>query len=942
MGTTAKLAKPRWLVPEVVQTSAMDCGPASLKCLLEGFGIAVSYGRLREACQTDLDGTSIDTIEVVANQLGLNAEQVMVPVDHLFLSEAQVLPAIVVVRNPDGSTHFVVAWRRHGGWLQVMDPAIGRRWVPCRRFAEEVFRHELSTLASDWRDWAGTEDFLRPLRQQLAAIGATRQDTATLVDRALKNQYWFGLALVDASVRFIKSVIDAGGLQAGAQSVKLATTLYEQTRENIQDMYKIIPGIYWSAVPDKPVEGEAMKLLLRGAVVLRVAGQKAAGLEAQLEDEKAAEEVAPRSLELIAALSEKPPNPLKKIWDLLLLDGLLGPVALTGAIVIAAAVVLIEILLFRGLFDITGALALPGQRIAALLALMILVVVLMLIEVPIFTETMRYGRHLETRLRMALLQKLPHLNDRYFQSRPVSDMAERGHSIVLTRGVPGLGLQFIQTLCDLSFTLIGIALIDRASLLPAVLLAGVALCIPLLVQPFLNERDLRVRNHSGALHVFYLDALLGLVPIRTHRAEQAVRRQHEGLLVEWARSSRGLIGIVLTTDAVQALVCLGFAGYLLGEHLLRSGGVTGGDLLLIYWTLKLPALGHAFTSLAQQYPAQRNVLLRLLEPLAAPTEGVEEGNVMPAEVRENEAAIESTVGAEIKTGGLAIRIENGKVLASGHTLLQDVDLNIAPGEHIAIVGLSGAGKSTLLGLLLGWHRLAAGDLHVDAAPMTAATQEQLRRATAWVDPAIQIWNRSLLDNLNFASDSEHFEQIGEVLKSADLRGVLQKLPEGLQTCLGEGGALLSGGEGQRVRLARALMQTGVRLALLDEPFRGLDRVQRARLLAQARGWWKDATLLCVTHDVAETLSFGRVLVIEGGRIVEDGAPAQLAASASRYRELLNAEKGVRERLWEGKHWRRIQIEDGSVAGLQTEVAAAAPVTPVMALVAAQPVVRALP
>jgi ABC-type bacteriocin/lantibiotic exporter with double-glycine peptidase domain len=928
MSTTATLAKPRWLVPEVVQTSAMDCGPASLKCLLEGFGIAVSYGRLREACQTDLDGTSIDTIEVVANQLGLNAEQVMIPVDHLFLSEAQVLPAIVVVRNPDGSTHFVVVWRRHGGWLQVMDPAVGRRWVPCRRFAEEVFRHELSTLASDWRDWAGTDEFLRPLRQQLAAIGASEQDTAKLVDRALKNPYWFGLALVDASVRFIKSVIDAGGLQAGPQSVKLATTLFEQTRENIQDMFKIIPGIYWSAVPDKPVPGEEMALLLRGAVVLRVAGKKAdepAVTKLDAPEGEAAEEAAPPSLELIAALSEKPLNPLKKIWDLLLLDGLLGPVALTGAIVVAAAVVLIEILLFRGLFDITGALALPGQRMAALLALMILVVVLMLIEVPIFTETMRYGRHLETRLRMALLQKLPHLNDRYFQSRPVSDMAERGHSIVLTRGVPGLGLQFIQTLCDLSFTLIGIALIDRASLLPAVLLAGVALCIPLLVQPFLNERDLRVRNHSGALHVFYLDALLGLVPIRTHRAEQAVRRQHEGLLVEWARSSRGLIGIVLTTDAVQALLCLGFAGYLLGEHLLRSGGVTGGDLLLIYWTLKLPALGHAFTSLAQQYPAQRNVLLRLLEPLAAPTEGVEEGVVTPDAV------------PEIKTGGIPIQIENGKVLASGHTLLQDVDLTIAPGEHIAIVGLSGAGKSTLLGLLLGWHRLAGGELNVGGAPMTAATQEQLRRATAWVDPAIQIWNRSLLDNLNFASDGEHFEQIGEVLKSADLRGVLQKLPEGLQSWLGEGGALLSGGEGQRVRLARALMQTGVRLALLDEPFRGLDRTQRARLLAEARGWWKDATLLCVTHDVAETLSFGRVLVVEGGRIVEDGAPAQLAAVASRYRELLDAETLVRERLWEGKHWRRIQIENGSVAATKTEVA-----TPAITLMAAQAAEKALP
>ncbi len=71
------LSRRRMLVPEVVQTSAMDCGPASLKCLAEGFGIPVSYGRLREACQTDVDGTSIDTMEEVAVQLGLEAEQIM-------------------------------------------------------------------------------------------------------------------------------------------------------------------------------------------------------------------------------------------------------------------------------------------------------------------------------------------------------------------------------------------------------------------------------------------------------------------------------------------------------------------------------------------------------------------------------------------------------------------------------------------------------------------------------------------------------------------------------------------------------------------------------------------------------------------------------------------------------------------------------------------------
>ena len=83
----------RFFAPEVIQTSEMDCGPATLKCLLEGFGILASYGRLREACQTSVDGTSIDTLEDVAQQLGLEANQIMLPVDYALLPQAQALPA---------------------------------------------------------------------------------------------------------------------------------------------------------------------------------------------------------------------------------------------------------------------------------------------------------------------------------------------------------------------------------------------------------------------------------------------------------------------------------------------------------------------------------------------------------------------------------------------------------------------------------------------------------------------------------------------------------------------------------------------------------------------------------------------------------------------------------------------------------------------------------
>jgi len=140
--------------------------------------------------------------------------------------------------------------------------------------------------------------------------------------------------------------------------------------------------------------------------------------------------------------------------------------------------------------------------------------------------------------------------------------------------------------------------------------------------------------------------------------------------------------------------------------------------------------------------------------------------------------------------------------------------------------------------------------------------------------------------------------------------VLGPLSLPLETKLGEGGGLVSGGEGQRVRLGRAFLREGVRLALLDEPFRGLDRETRKELLQRARLHWKDATLLAITHDVSECEDFDRVLVLEKGRLVEDGAPSELRnRQGSRYRRLLEVEEELSE-FWSDGSWRTFRLENG--------------------------------
>ena len=878
----------RRLAPEVVQTSAMDCGPACLSCLLEGHGIRASYGRLREACQTDLDGTSIDTLEEAAVALGLDAEQIMLPADHLLLPEAAALPAMVVVRQPSGLTHFVVVWRRHGRLLQVMDPATGRRWTPARRFLAELYIHQLAVPADGWREWAAGEEAGAAFAARLERLGAGRGTRRRLLDEARAEPGWKRLAALDAACRMVQGIVDAGGLPAGRSARRLVAALAERAAQEAGREPQSVPDTYWSVRPAAAGdEGGPQSLLLRGVVLVRCRGRRAEPSRAEL------------SPELAAAVSEPPSRPGRALWRLVRSSGRAALAALAGLLLVAAGGVVFEALLFRGFFDVGRDLGLTAQRFAGIGALVAFLAALLLLEWPVARGVLRLGRQLETRLRVAFLSKIPRLGDRYFRSRLTSDLASRCHNVHRLRLLPELGEGVGRTICELLLTTAGIVWLDPGSLPLALTAAVVALGLPLAALPWLAERDLREREHSGALSRFYLVALLGLVPLRTHGAERAVQREHENLLVEWVSARLGRERVVVGLDLVLHPLLLGLVAWLLIDHLARRD-LTSGVLLLVFWSLNLFALGRlSALLLAHQYPSHRSIALRLLEPLGAPEESGDEPG-------DGEAPPAAAPG-----GPVAVHLDKVAVRVAGHGILEGIDLAIGAGEHVAIVGPSGAGKSSLVGLFLGWYRPAAGALTIDGRPLDGPRMAALRRTTAWVDPQIQLWNRPLLDNLLYGGDGA--SEVGQVVRQADLLELLQELPDGLQTPLGESGALVSGGEGQRVRLARAMLRRGVRLAILDEPFRGLARDQRRGLLGRARELWRDATLLAVTHDIEETLYFDRVLVLEDRRLVEDGPPTELAERLdSPYRRLLLAEREVRSALWADPGWRRLEVAGGDV------------------------------
>lgn len=901
----------RFFVPEVVQTSEMDCGPASLKAMLEGFGISVSYGRLREACQTSVDGTSIDTLEEIAVALGLEAEQVMLPADHLFLPETQALPAIVVVRLPNGLTHFMVVWSRHGKFLQVMDPGKGRRWVTQRHFLDELFIHRFPVPAASWREWAGTEGFLNPLRARAQQLKIALTKINQLIEESLNDPGWMRLAALDAAVRMTDAVVKGKGVLPGDEAALIIDQLYHDTLQPPDDLREksqpLIPSNYWSVLPldletdvSESLDRVVENLLLVGAVLVRVSGlrQEAPVSEVVLEAEAQAETL---SVELQTALQEPPAKPFTKIWEAIKEDGLTAPLAVFFSFVLVSLALLVQGVLFQGLMNFNLLVNPDQNRLPALVALLVFLSGVFLIEFPLTSIMQRISRHLENHLRVAFLKKIPRLSDRYFHSRLTSDMTTRVHELSRLRILATLGASLLQTVFQLGLTTAGIIWLNPQSAPLAIGAAIFFVLLTLLFNPIQQETDMRLQVHNGALSRFYLDALLGLMPLRAHSAERAFRRQHEGLLVEWVRANIDAIRVSVVYQAAESLAYSAFSVWLIWNNI-QHQQISGSSLLLLYWTLSLPALGQALIQHIKMYPMLRNSILRLMEVLQAPEE------ILPESMEEIPA-----LPGDGQMAGLEVAFEHVTVLAGGHAILRNIHFGLQAGEHVAIVGSSGAGKTSLVGLLLGWHTPVEGQCLVDGIGLSKESLHALRRVIAWVDPSVQLWNRTVLENLQYGNEQGNNVSLEHAITHADLYGVIQRLENGMQTCLGEGGGLVSGGEGQRIRLGRALNRPGVRLVILDEPFRGLDRDKRRQLLTIAREYWKDATLICVTHDVGETQSFDRVLVIEDGQIIEDAPPSRLVRKRSgRYAALLKAEHQVRRGLWEATEWRKWWLENGKI------------------------------
>ena len=209
-------------------------------------------------------------------------------------------------------------------------------------------------------------------------------------------------------------------------------------------------------------------------------------------------------------------------------------------------------------------------------------------------------------------------------------------------------------------------------------------------------------------------------------------------------------------------------------------------------------------------------------------------------------------------------------------VLKDVDLRINPGERVALLGPSGAGKSTLLALVARLYDPNAGRVLLDRQDLRTVTLQSLRRQIAQVHQETFLFNASALENLRYGRDSATRAEVEAAARAANAHGFLSALPEGYDTLVGERGVRLSGGQKQRLAVARALLANAP-LLLLDEPTSAVEPESEALIIEALERLMQGRTTLIVSHRLSLARTADRVVVIADGRVVENGAPAELLA-----------------------------------------------------------------
>jgi len=491
----------------------------------------------------------------------------------------------------------------------------------------------------------------------------------------------------------------------------------------------------------------------------------------------------------------------------------------------------------------------------------------------------RVIRNTEAGLRAALVRKLQELSIPYHtgsQSGRLQSKIMRDVEAVETLSSQ-LFVNLLNIVMNLVITLSITAVKNRLILLFFVLVAPVAAAAAFRAKIHRENRSFRQGMEETSARVM---EMVEMVPVaRAHALEDKEAARISALLEETANRGYRLDMVQAHFGAVSwvvfqvfQVVCLAVSGFMAMSGLIKVGDVT------FYQS--------SFTTVVNQFSALINllpILTKGLESVSSIGEVLSSDDVECNEGKEELASLK---------GDYLFKQVSFAYPGGEKEVLSGLELSVRQGETIALVGESGSGKTTILNLLIGFILPSKGELLIDGKDIKGLNLRSYRRFISVVPQTPVLFTGTVRENITYGLEHVSEEQVRQAVEAANLSGVIEKLPQGLDTMIEEHGANLSGGQRQRISIARALIRDP-QVIILDEATSALDSISEAEIQEALERLTKGRTTFIVAHRLSTVRGADRILVIGRGRIREQGSYQELMERKGEFYQMEQLQRMVR-------------------------------------------------